>query len=251
VIATGVILLIVEIIRPQRNLVQSRGLLSIGIGLLLLLSTVTVPLIAAFFAIPLASPVEVTAADGREDAAVEAQQEARVYTNLIQGASAETGIDAAALLLQLTGDTTLAAIAEANDSDAEAILNAALSATREQIEALIIRGEIPRLQGTLMLANLETDLRSKWNSRLSSSAIETLAPLILATDTPTPTPTEPFTPTPTVTATPTLTVTPSRTPRPTNSPTPTRERFVTRTPSPTPTLPDPCLATVDFNLNMR
>jgi uncharacterized protein YraI len=33
--------------------------------------------------------------------------------------------------------------------------------------------------------------------------------------------------------------------------TPTRYQFVTRTPLPTATLPDPCLALANFNLNLR
>jgi uncharacterized protein YgiM (DUF1202 family) len=43
----------------------------------------------------------------------------------------------------------------------------------------------------------------------------------------------------------------TRTPFPTLSPTPTRERYVSPTPTLTPTLPDPCIASADFNVNMR
>ena len=146
---------------------------------------------------------------------------------------------------------SLADAVQTKGGNPEAVLNAALGTTRTQLEDSISDGSIPRLQGTLLLANLEGDLRSKLTSRITSDQIETLAPVILATQTPTPAPTQTFTPSPTLTATPTMTVTPSRTPRPTDTPTPTRQGFVTRTPSPTPTLPNPCLATVDFNLNMR
>jgi hypothetical protein len=60
-------------------------------------------------------------------------------------------------------------------------------------------------------------------------------------------------PSPTATFTPSVTPSPTatRTPLPTLSPTPTRERFQTPTPTLTPTLPDPCLATASFNVNMR
>lgn len=250
VIVTGLLLLIFELRRKPRNLVQSRGILGMGMGLLLVLSTVTVPLMSAFFAVPLEGTA--VAASGQVDeTALNAQQHIRAYTNLIESASVETGADAGDLLLELTGDSTLSTAVAKRSGDADAVLLNALGTTRAEVEALIADGSIPRLQGTLLLANLETDLRDKFNTRIASDQIETLAPIILATNTPTPTPTEPFTPTPTYTPTATMTVTPSRTPRPTDTPTPQRDRFVTRTPSPSPTLPNPCLATVDFNLNVR
>jgi uncharacterized protein YgiM (DUF1202 family) len=252
VIITGLLILIFEFRRQPRNLVQSRGLLGVGMGLLLVLSTVTVPLMSAFFAVPLdLSRGTAVAAAEMDEAAITGQQNIRAYTNLIESASTETGVDAGDLLMELTGDTTLATAVASRSGDADTILVNAVGTTRAEVEALIADGSIPRLQGTLLLANLEADLRDKFNTRIASNQIETLAPIILATSTPTPSPTEPFTPTPTYTPTPTMTVTPSRTPRPTDTPTPSRERFVTRTPSPSPTLPNPCVATVDFNLNLR
>lgn len=251
-ILISVVLLIVEFVRRPRNLVQSRGILGIGAGLLLVIAMLVVPLVSAFFAVPLDSPAAVLDASAEVDeATLNARHNTRVLTNLVQAASTETGLDSGDLLLQLTGDTTLAAEIEAAGGDPETVLSDALATTRAQVEEQIAEGALPRLQGTLLLANLEGDLRARLTSRISSDEIETLAPVILATDTPTPTPTQPATPTPTFTATPTLTVTPSRTPRPTQTVTPTRQRFFTRTPSPTPTLPDPCLATVNFNLNLR
>jgi uncharacterized protein YgiM (DUF1202 family) len=250
-IASGLLVFILELFRKPRNLGQSRGLLAVGVGGLLLLSTLTVPFVAAFFAVPLESLEDLTSANVTNETALAAEQDARALTNLIQSASANTGIDGADLLLRLTGDTTLTALIEQYGGDPETVLRSALETTSQQIEEKITNGDIARLQGTLLLANLETDLRSRMENRPSAQQIEAIAPIILATDTPTPTPTEPFTPTPTLTSTPTLTITPSRTPRPSSTPTPTRQAFVTRTPSPTPTLPDPCLATVDFNLNLR
>ncbi len=250
VIVTGIIFLLIEIFRPERKLRQSRGILGIGVGILLAVSTVTVPLISAFFSVPLADPAQIAAANV-DEAALAAQQDIRSYTNLIQSASQEVGVESEDLLLELTGEQTLNALVAGQGGDTALVLTNALGMTREQVQALIADGSIPRLQGTLMLANLEADLQTKLNTRITSSQIETLAPIILATDTPTPTPTEPATATPIPTETPTLTPTLTRTPRPTETPTPTRLGFVTRTPIPSPTLPDPCLATVDFNLNVR
>lgn len=62
---------------------------------------------------------------------------------------------------------------------------------------------------------------------------------------------ETATPTATPTITPSYTPTVTRTPVPTFSATPTRERFVTVTPTATATLPNPCLGTALFNVNMR
>ncbi|MEO8607546.1 MAG: SH3 domain-containing protein [Chloroflexota bacterium] len=55
--------------------------------------------------------------------------------------------------------------------------------------------------------------------------------------------------TPTASATPTIT--PTRKPRPTITPVATRFQFVTRTPPPTATLPNPCLALANYNINLR
>jgi hypothetical protein len=254
VIVTGLLILLFELRRSPRKLIQSRGLLGIGIGLLMLLATVTVPLMSAFFAVPLESPEDfasVVRQEPLDEAQIQAAQNVRNLTNLVKSASAVTGRAGSDLLLELTGQTTLAEVISSRDGDPEAVLEAAVRASRTELEALIATGNMPRLQGTLLLANLEGDLRARLNTRLSSEEIEAVAPVILATDTPTPTPTQPFTPTPTWTPTPTFTATPSRTPRATESPTPTRQGFVTRTPTFTPTLPNPCLATVDFNLNVR
>ncbi|MBZ0301049.1 MAG: hypothetical protein K8J31_14975, partial [Anaerolineae bacterium] len=195
VIVTGLIFLVLEIVRKPRDLVQSRGILGIGVGLLLLLSTITVPLISAFFAVPLDSTESLAVAANVDEAAIEAQQTTRAYTNLIESASATTGVNKDEVLLAVTGDTTLTDFVTSKGGDSEAVLNNALIITRAEVESLISEGDIPRLQGTLMLANLEADLRDKLNTRIASSQIETLAPIILATQTPTPTPTEPFTPT--------------------------------------------------------
>lgn len=64
-------------------------------------------------------------------------------------------------------------------------------------------------------------------------------------------PTHPSTATRTPTPTWTPTITPTRKPRPTITPVATRFQFVTRTPMPTATLPNPCLALADYNVNLR
>lgn len=56
---------------------------------------------------------------------------------------------------------------------------------------------------------------------------------------------------PTLTLTPSPTPSPSRTPRPTATPTNTRALFVRPTVTATPTLPSPCVALMNYNVNMR
>jgi hypothetical protein len=63
----------------------------------------------------------------------------------------------------------------------------------------------------------------------------------------TPLPTLPSTPI----NTPSVTPSPSRTPRPTATPTNTRAVFVRPTATETPTLPSPCVAVMNYNVNMR
>lgn len=252
VIVTGIVFLIAEILRKERNLVQSRGILSLGAGILLILGSLLVPFAAAYFAVPLNTPDGGTAVAGEMSPAdMQASQDTSAYLSLIESASSVTGIDQDDLIVDLTDDTTLAEIIAASGGDETAVLKAALSARREQIETGMADGSISRLDGTLLLTNLEADLREKLDNRIASNHIETLAPIILATSTPTLTATEPFTATPTATVTPSRTPTATRTERPTETPSPTRERFSTSTPTLTPTLPNPCLASVDFNLNLR
>jgi hypothetical protein len=131
------------------------------------------------------------------------------------------------------------------------VLAEAIRVTRAELETLIREGTIPRLQGTTILANLADDMRQKLNTPMSSGQIASLAQIILASPTPSPSATATFTATVTASSTLTRTPTQTRTPRPTETPTATRQRFVTSTPTFTPTLPEPCLASAVYNLNMR
>jgi hypothetical protein len=249
-VVAGLFILIFEIRREERKLNQSRGLLSIGAGILLLIAAASIPFTAAYFAVPLdAAPAESVAAT--DSATVQADLDALALTQLLDSAAAETGIASEDLLLQLTDSTSMSDIIEHEGADPAVVLENAILATRSEIETLIRSGAVPRLDATLYLANLASNLRNQMNATLDPIQIESVAQVVLATETPTATPTVTDTPSATPTATLTLTVTPSRTPQPSATASATRQLFASSTPTFTPTLPNACPATAQYNLNMR
>jgi hypothetical protein len=255
VIVSGFLILIFEFRRSPRNLVQSRGILSIGIGILLLTSTFTVPFLAAYFAVipdtPAVSAISspTSQADSREteDSAVQ-EQFARFFRNIFQIVGEATGLDNQTMVRQLNTDgMTVAKLIENNDGDLDAVVKGVVDLTRVQIQTLMSEGQVNRLQGALILSNLEFFIRTAINSPVEPDRLDDLSELLMATEAPTASEEFTSTPLPTATTTPTRT----RTPRPSPTATATRERFATRTPTMTTTLPNPCLALVDYNLNVR
>lgn len=255
VIITGFLILILEIRRSPRNLGQSRGILGIGMGILLLTSTFTVPFFSAYFYVApdapavsaVSSPTPLANSTPTDDSPMQAQF-ARFFRNIFQIVGEKTGLDSRTMVSQLNQNgMTVAKLIENNDGDLDAVVKAVVDLTRIQIQTLMSEGQVNRLQGALILSNLEFFIRAAINRPIEPDRLDDLAILLLATEVPT----EEFTTTPLPTSTITPTPTLTRTPRPSPSATPTRERFATRAPTTTPTLPNPCLALVDYNLNVR
>ncbi len=262
VIVTGLLIFIAELYRTPRNLTQSRGILGIGMGILLIVSTFTVPFIGAYFYIApdipavsaVSSPIPQTPqgdATETENSAIQ-EQFTRFFRNIFVIVGETTGLDNAAMVDQLNKDgMTVAKLIENNDGDLDEVVKDVVDLTRTQIQTLMSEGQVNRLQGALVLSNLEFFIRTAINSPVETDRLDDLSALLMATEAPTLTPTQAFTATaaPTLTATRTPTLT--RTPRPSPSATATRQRFATPTATMTPTLPNPCLALVDYNLNIR
>lgn len=249
-LAGGVLIAIIELIK-RRSLRGSRGLLALLCGVLVAASAFTVPFTAAYFApipptpVALAAAVETTPNAPGDAAQLAIQAAFRAFFSLV---AEQTGMDNEAILERLRAGDTFKQILEANGGDVDTVVALVVENIRPEIELATAAGQINRLQSALILANLELLVRRGLDSVIFPEDVEELATIMSTpvTRVPTATPAPP-TFTPTATATPTLT----RTPRATNSPTPTRQPFSTTTPTPTATLGAPCLALVNFNLNVR
>ena len=252
-LTSGLVLMLIEAFRPQR-LRRSRGTFSAGIGLLLGIAALGVSLLAGLMlreassTAGLPTPVNVTAAP----TAVLEDRFAATFEDVFARIATETGLEQNQLRAELENGATVATLVRQHGGDLKAL---ARDITR-QLGSLIDLAESENLittgQAVLFSNGLPLMVRYALNNDL-----ETLAERFgdgrptpdAITGTPTPTPTGAATDV--ITATPTASPTPSRTPRPTRSPTPTLQRYNTPTATLTPTLPDPCLAVMNYNVNLR
>ena len=270
---TSLALSIIEGFRPQRWK-QSRGLFGMGMAVLLLLANLSynfISLNAELSSIEVnVRPTPVNAVAGVN---LCEQTGLQVANTLLQFISSATGKTPEALrddVLLGSGEQSLAQLVSANGQNPNDLINAMVSYLDPSIQELVAQGCIPAGQGTFILSQLRTFIAFAVNSDINTiqqfiggfggggdaggnqdlSAEDLQATRVaLVQNAPTGTPLPSLTPSPTATLSPTPTAT--RTPFPTLSPTPTRERFVTPSPTATPTLPNPCLATSLFNVNLR
>lgn len=267
---SGAGLFFVEAFRPQRWR-QSRGVLSIGMAFLLIFANLTFSFFGRFSEI---NAQAVTARPTPVNNSPSAQSPCEVaglelVTTLFTYIQDATGLDQDALLDVATGEgqVSVAQLVTDNGGDPQVLIDQIVNYTEPAIQNLRANDCIPVVQATLFISQLETiaafivnndlntlqqfaggngepdetqDLTSEELQATRIALVEEIQQI------------EP-TATPTITLTPTLTATPTptRTPAPTQSPTPTRERYASPTPTITPTLPNPCLATTLYNVNMR
>ncbi|MFQ3568470.1 MAG: SH3 domain-containing protein [Aggregatilineales bacterium] len=264
---SNLIIIALEWFRPQR-LRGSRGLLGLTSGLLLAISTFTVPFAATYLSI--------ATFDSRDNPSEGEAAPSSSVVNEVPEARAEQLFQAIRVVLaeeisanevevftQLDAGTPLAEIIRANGGDIDRVVRRIAEIMREGVRESIARGEVNALQAALFLSQMEPIVRLAINSNLTEiggrfgpTPTGTRASLLdLLTQVPAATPMAASTeipstsPPPTATNTPTLR--PTNTPRPSVTPTAERTRFATRTPTPTPTTVTPCLASVEYNLRLR
>lgn len=257
----SLLLLLAEAFRPQR-LRQSRGVLGLGVGLLVGLAALAVPYAALYIdtaAAPPPLPTPVNQQTVENSDAADAARFNAFFNSIMQIIAEETGLDAQVVIRRMSEEQiSVAELAAANDGDLEAISARISALMNQQVEELVRVGRITRAEaaGALLLIpsvvrmGVSNDLNSlieRFGRSPTTPSPEdaTQQAQTLAVITPT------STPPPTATATPSPTPTLTRTPRPTASPTPTRARFASRTPTYTPTLPNPCLVSALYNVNLR
>lgn len=202
----------------------------------------------------------------------------------------ETGLDLDAILTALDKGQSIAQLVQANDGDMEVMIADITARLRETIVSLAQQGIIPRGQAALFLSQLEFAVRLSVENDVrtlldrfgggqqveadsagvdaensadtaqgtANGTNESLFAFLTVTATPTGSngdiaalASPSLTPLPILPSTPINTPSPSRTPRPTATPTNTRAVFVRPTATETPTLPSPCVAVMNYNVNMR
>ncbi|HEX2619300.1 MAG TPA: SH3 domain-containing protein, partial [Phototrophicaceae bacterium] len=285
-IVFGILMSIAEFFRPQR-LKQSRGMLTLGTGILLAFASIFVPLTGAYFSLPPrqdATPVAVTS--GQAAPTPDAGSEfLAVFNQVIQVISDATGLSFDEVLTRLDQGQTVASLVSEHQGDLDQVINDITKIMQDFVRTLVTQNRIDPFRATAGIAGMEVVVRYAVNNDLSSlrrageeELGNTNATIELTPGEGTPKPsffgflTTSFTPStsqepaltttsPAVTSTSTLlpTVTPpptsqpsaTRTPRPTATATRTRVHYMTPTPTLTETLPSPCVAVANFNVNLR
>lgn len=283
VLFVSIALSVIESLRPQR-LKNSRGLLGVNMAALLLVATLSYNVLSLLIeqgAQPVVRrPTPINQTPSGIDPCDFNALGARISNDLLSLIATESGLTQEQLLQRFADDGRVSAaqLVSENGKDPRDLTNLLRAYVDGLLLNLIADGCIPPIARPLALAQIEpfldTSVNSDFNTLLQGVSSQfgaggqaravvptsqstpnerqlqqTRVALITAIPTvdrrPTATPT--LTPTPTITPSPT----PTRTPAPTASPTATRERFVTATPTLTPTLPNPCLASARFNVNLR
>lgn len=265
VIGMSLLIIILEIFRPQR-LKGSRGILGIFGGVLLVISTFSVPFAAVYFSI------ESTAGSGQNQtpSTIEATDQLverterfdTLFRAVRQVIAEEIEVDEVLVFTQLDEGKPLAEIVEENGGDVERVIERLSEIMKAGIRDAASRGEMNALQAALLVSQMDNLVRVAVNANLLDFGSRFGGPtptgtrpslLTLLTETATVAISPSATATPTRTATPSNTATPTdtNTPRPTPTPSATRFHFSTRTPTPSPTPVTPCLAEVQYNLRLR
>jgi hypothetical protein len=274
----GLVFTVIERRRPQR-LKQSRGLLALGAGVMLMAASFGVPLTAAYISVNPAAAgtgvAQVATPSGGDVTLTSDQQErfSDFFDDLFAIITGETGMTLDEVLAALDAGQTVAQMVDANGGSIDQVVEQTTRLIVDQIQIAASRGEISRVQAASGILFAESGVRLAVNNDIRS--LQRMSANSGDQDVPTGTPptengsffaflTTTATPgisrdepTPSVTverqqgATATATPTPSRTPRPTATPTNTRVLYASPTPTPSPTLPSPCVAMLQYNVNLR
>lgn len=250
----SVMIAIAEWRRPQR-LRQSRGVLGIGSGILILISMLTVPFAAAYFVTP--TPIMPTAVANVTTATPSGQARAlSVFNTVVQIVADETSLGADTIVSRLQSGETIAHLVEENGGDLDTVVDRITTIISDQVRALTAEQRMTQAASALALSQMEFIVWLAVNQPLDSERFDRLlngsseaSSAESATGTPArATHTPAVGPSATSTASPArvVTATPTRTPLPTA----TSTRPPILSPTPAPTLPD-CQIVMNYNVNLR
>jgi hypothetical protein len=272
-IGTSLFVILLEIFRPQR-LRGSRGILGIFGGVLLIVSTFTVPFAAVYFTIAPETNATSGQMETQSTESVEATDElverTERFNTLFRAVrlviAEEIEVDEVLVFTQLDAGRPLAEIVTENGGDIDRVIERMSEIMKAGIREAANRGEMNALQAALLVSQMDNLVRlavnanlTDFGSRFGGPTPTGTRPSLLTLLTETPAVTNEIVPTATATIQPTLTATTLReqtptdtnTPRPTPTSSATRFHFSTRTPTPSPTAVTPCLAEVQYNLRLR
>lgn len=274
---TSLALIVVEV-ATRRRLRQSRGVLGVGMALMLLAAAFSYNIVSLVIEqsstslVRRPTPVNSTPSylDPCSQEAIGSQATASFFALISQ----ETGLtrDELADRFAADGSLSVAALVRANGRNPQALIDQLNAYIDELLLNLVADRCIPPIARPLALSQIEPIIAdavydnfdtliqglsslggqsaAPGPATLPPAALESTRRALIAQI-----PTIDIRPTATPTLTPTITPTPSptttRTPLPTLTPSPTRQRFATATPTATATLANPCQATADFNVNLR
>ena len=257
-VGSSVLILILELFRPQRWK-GSRGLLMLFAGGWVLLSTVTVPLVAVYFTLTpedsatteVAQAAITAEAESTVDptviaAATAAEAQARfgdLFVQVIGVVTTELAVEPAIILGQLETGIPLSELVLQYGGDVDRVIDGITVVMQDAARDSLSRGEINMAQAALAISQMRFFVRIAVNSDITQLGRQFGRPTPAPGD-----PTEPsFTtlltalPTetagiaPVETSTPTTVFTATWTATDTREPTPTRTPSMTRTPRPTET----------------
>jgi len=274
--AASLVVALLELRRPGR-LRASRGILGVGAGLLLFISSFSIPFMSAWFSIraetdPAADTVTVRTAAPEATlevegvVSVERVQAEQLFKAIRQVLAEEIDASEVDVFTALDAGEPLAEIVKRHGGDVARVETRLSQLLRAAVRQSAERGEITLLQGALLVSQMDLFVRFAVRTDLNSFRgfggptptgtqpsllillTEAPAEVVRATRTPAPTGT---TAAPTRTPPDTRTPRPTRTPVATDTPRPTRTPFVTRTPQPSATASVTCFAVTNYNLRLR
>jgi hypothetical protein len=275
-IAASIVVLVLELLRPAR-LRRSRGVFGLSAGVLLLISSFSIPFLSAWFALSGDMPTDAPAAEVTAESTLEVEgvvsvervQAEQLFKAIREVLAEEINVSEVEVFTQLDAGVPLADIVAQHGGDVARVQGRLSDILRDAVRASAERGEISLLQGALLVSQMDLFVRFAIHSDLNSfrgfggptptgtqpSLMILLTEAPLGPDLPLATntlaATTPASSTPTVSAVPSRTPQPTRTPEPTRTARPTRTPFMTRTPEPTATASATCLAVVNYNLRLR
>lgn len=174
-IASGLILAVFELTRHVR-LRRSRGVLGLFAGLLLVAASFGIPFAAAWLALTDVEPAEITATAAPAESTLEVEgvisvervQVEQLFRAIWQVVAEEIDVDAVDVFTQLDAGVPLANIVEQHGGDLAHTQIRLSDILRAAVRASAERGEISRLQGALLISQMDLFVHFAVRSDLNS-----------------------------------------------------------------------------------
>ncbi len=136
---------------------KSRAVWGIGAGLILIVLTVAIPVIA----VRVALPAQLSNIDTSESPQTTQQAAADVYRRVLEVIAAETGYNSATISARLdSGDASVAAIVRETDGDLERVVVGITAVMSDAVAGLVLQGSMDENQAAFVISAMETVVRA-------------------------------------------------------------------------------------------